>query len=177
MPAQLALDAKVSVTGVLTYEMEPTARVLTPHLWVTDPSAIEVMDPAPHAVPQVVSVHALVSDRNWVTSGRRVKIRARVMARESERKLIVETGGAPLVLNSIEATYFSIGDIIEAVGWPARGIGAISLHRVTIERSKEPLAAHVESVLPLMTSVSEIRELRNADADQGFPVDVTGTIT
>jgi signal transduction histidine kinase/CheY-like chemotaxis protein len=177
LPAEVALDAKIRVTGVLTYEPEPSESSYTPHLWLGSASSIEVIEPASRRVPQVASVQALVSDSKWVVNGRRVMIQARVLARESERKLVVETGGVPLVLNTAQAKDFSPGQIVQATGWPVRGIGVIKLHRVSIEASTATLVEEPDIGLPLMGTIADIRKLHNADADQGFPVDVTGTIT
>jgi len=103
------LDARVRVAGVLAYEPEPFSASYTPHLWVTDASAIEVLEAAGEGVPQVSSVRALVTEPQWLESGRRVRIHARVIAQEGERTLVVENGGLPLVLNTDQADAFSPG--------------------------------------------------------------------
>ncbi len=171
------LDARVRVTGVLTYEAEPSGSSYTPHLWVTQTASIEVIEPARGSIPQVASVRALVSDPTWVASGRRVGLQARVLAQESERTLVVENGDVPIVLDTHQANEFSRGDIVQATGWPVRGIGVVKLHRASLELSAGPLIEKAAENLPLMTSIAEIRKLHNDDADQGFPVDITGTIT
>jgi signal transduction histidine kinase/CheY-like chemotaxis protein len=178
LPRGDLLDARLRVRGVLAYGPEPSGSAYTPHLWVTDASAIEVIEPAPKAVPQVASVRALVADPKWVASGRRISIQARVFAQEGEHTLVVENGGIPLALNTDQAGQFAPGEIVQATGWPVRGIGVIKLHRASVSKSTAPmLAAAPEDALAPITSIAGIRKIRNADADQGFPVDIVGTVT
>jgi signal transduction histidine kinase/DNA-binding response OmpR family regulator len=178
LPRENLLDAKVRVRGVLAYAPEPSGSAYTPHLWITDASAIEVVEPAPATVPQVSSVRALVADPRWVENGRRVRIQARVFAQEDAHTLVVETGGIPLTLSTDQASQFAPGEIVEATGWPVRGIGVIKLHRATVAKSAAPLLApsSEEHVAPI-TSIAGIRKIRNVDADRGYPVDIVGTIT
>src|SRR5690606_36368626 len=82
LPAQMLLDSRIRVSGVLADEPEPFGSAYTPHLWVTDASSIELIEPAPGAVPQAASVRALVTDPKWVASGRRVSVPARVLGQE-----------------------------------------------------------------------------------------------
>ncbi|HEU4653986.1 MAG TPA: ATP-binding protein, partial [Steroidobacteraceae bacterium] len=172
------LDAKVRVRGVLAYEPEPGSTAYTPHLWVNDAAAIDVITPAPQAVPQVASIRALVADPMWVKRGQRIGIQAKVFAREGERMLIVENGGLPLILNTDQADQFARGDIVQATGWPVRGIGVIKLHRATVIKiARSALTQPPDEHLAPITSIADIRKIRNLDADQGFPVDITGTIT
>jgi signal transduction histidine kinase/CheY-like chemotaxis protein len=178
LPPETLLDARIRVRGVLAYEVEPSSTSYTPHLWVTDAASIEVIEAPPATIPQATSVRALVTDPRWMASGRRVGVRARVVAQEGERALLVESGGLSIVLDTPQAGQFSPGDIVQAAGWPVRGIGVIKLHRVALERSLAPLQEReANERLPLITSIADIRRLRNADADQGFPVDIVGTIT
>jgi signal transduction histidine kinase/DNA-binding response OmpR family regulator len=172
------LDAKVRVRGILAYEPEPSGTAYTPHVWVTDATSIELIEPAPDSVPHVASVRALVTDPKWIASGRRVSVQARVFAQEGEHTLVVEHEGIPLSLNTDQASQFAPGDIVQATGWPVRGIGVIKLHRATIVKSVEPLLASAQDERPVpITSISDIRKIRNDEADQGFPVDIVGTIT
>ncbi len=178
LPPEKLLDARIRVRGVLAYEAEPLSSAYTPHLWVTDAASIEITEAARETIPQAASVRALVTDPKWMTSGRRVGVQARVVAQEGERALLVESGGLTIVLDTHQAGQFSPGDRVQAAGWPVRGIGVIKLHRVTLEESFAPLQqGEANERLPLITSIEDIRKLRNADADQGFPVDIIATIT
>jgi signal transduction histidine kinase/CheY-like chemotaxis protein len=162
---------------VLAYEPEPSGTAFTPHLWVADASAIELVEPGPSDVPHVASVRALVTDPQWIKSGRRISVRARVFAQEREHTLVVEDDGLPLALNTEQASQFRRGDIVKATGWPVRGIGVIKLYRATVERSSEPLLAPQGARVAPITNIAGIRRIRNLDADQAFPVDIVGTIT
>ena len=178
LPSEKLLDAKIRVRGVLAYEAEPSGTAYTPHLWVTDAAWIEVIEAPRSAIPQAASVRDLVTNPEWMASGRRVGVHARVIAHEGERALVVESGGLSIVLHTDEAKQFAVGDIVHASGWPVRGIGVIKLHRATLARSSAPLLEEeADQTLPLFTSIADIRKLRNADADQGFPVDIVATIT
>ncbi len=178
LPTRSLLDAKVRVRGVLAYEAEPSGSSYTPHLWVTDAAAIEVIEAAPHVVPEAASVRALVTDPAWVASGRRVSVLARMVARESEHTVLVESGGVSIILQTHQPQELSKGEIVRATGWPVRGIGVIKLHRATLERSTASLATGEDTANhATITSIADIRKLRNAQADQGFPVDIVATIT
>src|SRR5690606_31873989 len=178
LPSEKLLDARIRVRGVLAYEPEPSGTAYTPHLWVTDAASIEVIEAPRSAIPHAASVRDLVTNPVWMASGRRVGVRARVIAHEGERALVVESGGLSIVLQTDQASEFAVGDIVQASGWPVRGIGVIKLHRVTLARSSAPLPQdEADRTLPPFTSIADIRKLRNADADQGFPVDIVATIT
>src|SRR5690606_14251160 len=160
LPHEKLLDARIRVRGVLTYEAEPTSSSYTPHLWMTDASSIEVIEDARTAIPQAASVRALVTDPKWMASGRRVRVRARVVAQEGERALLVESGGLSIILETRQASEFAKGEIVEATGWPVRGVGVIRLTRVTLEPSLEPLdEGAADESLPLLTSIADIRKL------------------
>jgi hypothetical protein len=172
------VDARVRVTGVLTYDYDAKENASNPHLWVTDASSLRVVDYAPARPVLIKSVRALVSDPKWVMSGRRVRLAAKVLARESPRDLLVESGGISMPVDCDEADRYSAGDIVEIVGWPVRGVGTTKLFRATVEKSSAPLQdAEENEALPVLTNIGQIRHLRNDDAEQGFPVDLIATVT
>ena len=178
LSAQVLLDAQVQVAGVLTYEVEGSDTVSTPHLWVTEAESIKLIEAAPAATPQVSSVRALVSEPKWVASGRRVSVAGQVLAQEGERGLVIESGGISIAVDTDQASHFSPNDIVLASGWPVRGVGTIKLRRATLEKRFAVLHEDQENEKPsLIRSIAEIRKLRNTDADKGFPVDVVATIT
>ena len=177
-PIETLLDARVQVNGVLTYEYDASKDVRTPHLWVRDAASIHVIGAAPATAPRVPSIHALLSDAHWVEIGRRVSIQAKVLAQEGARGLIVENNGIPMAVDTDQAGDFTRDDMVEATGWPARGVGTVKLHRATIKRISIPhQIEHDSDTQTRIRSIAEIRKLRNADADESFPVDVVATIT
>ena len=177
-PTNNLLDARVQVTGVLTYEFDASTRVRRPLLWVSDAASIQVTDAAPDTAPLVASIRTLLSDSRWVESGRRVSIQAKVLAREGVHGLVLENGGISIAVDTDQAGDFSRDDVVLATGWPVRGTGTIKLHRATIKRIS--ILNQVEQqrdAQPRITSLAGIRKLRNVDADESLPVDVVATIT
>ena len=172
------LNAQIRVQGVVSYKYDPRVYVSKPTLWVSSGSAIHVLDPPANTTPRVPSLRALVSDLQWVTRGRRVSIQATVAEVESDNVLIVSNDGINVAIETMEARKYRPGDNIEAAGWPAQQFGTTRLYRATLEK-----IAYLEPVptsgpaLPVLTTITAIRKLRNAEAEQGYPVDMIATVS
>jgi signal transduction histidine kinase/CheY-like chemotaxis protein len=175
---QSLIDAKVVLQGVLTYHFEPRENAYKPSLSVASYQQLHVIDAPQANVPRVPSLRALVLDPQWVARGRRVSVQAQVAEIESDHVLIAERDGMAMVIEAADAAKFSAGQMIEASGWPVRRLGTTKLHRAAIK----PLAQMADSAasgdsLPLLTSIQGIHTIKNADADRGYPVDITGTVS
>ncbi len=172
------IDAKIGIQGVLSYRYDAGENDHKPALWVSSYAQIRVLDPPVAAVARVPSLRALVLDPQWVARGRRVRVQATVAEVESDHVLIVEQDGINMAIESAGTAGFSPGKSIEAAGWPVRRLGTTTLHRASLTRipSVAPSPPQGET-LPLLTSIPAIRELRNADADKGYPVDLVATIS
>ena len=172
------LNAQISVQGVLSYKFDPLEQASKPTLWVSSGSAIHVLDPPPNMTPRIPSLFALVSDLQWVTRGRRISVQATVARGGSNSVLIAENDGINVSIETADAGKYVPGENIVVVGWPARQIGTTRLYRATLEK-----LAHLEpvpqsgAVLPELTTITAIRKLGNAEADQGFPVDLIATVS
>jgi signal transduction histidine kinase/CheY-like chemotaxis protein len=171
------IDAQISVQGVLSYQYDAREQSFKPTLWVSSGRAIRVLDPPTGAPPRVPSLRALVTDPQWAARGRRVLIQATVVEVESDDVLIVEHDGINMPIETTDARGCIPGEYIEASGWPARHFGTTKLHRATVVRlARLTPSASREATLPLLSTIKDIRKLRNAEADQAFPVDIVATV-
>ena len=172
------IDAKIGIQGVLSYRYDAGENDHKPALWVSSYAQIRVLDPPVAAIPRVPSLRALVLDPQWVARGRRVRVQATVTEVESDHVLIVEHDGINMAIESAGASGFSPGQSIEAAGWPVRRLGTTKFYRATLTRIPSVAAsAPRRETLPLLTSIPAIRELRNSEADRGYPVDLVATIS
>jgi signal transduction histidine kinase/CheY-like chemotaxis protein len=171
------LDAKLVLQGVLSYRYDAVENAHEPALWVSSYEQIRLLDPPAASIPQVPSLRALVLDPQWVGRGRRVKVQAAVAEIESDGVLIAQRDGMAMAIETADASRFSPGDSIEATGWPVRRLGTTKLHRATIERIPSlARSAPDGETLPLLTSIPAIHEIKNSNADRGYPVDLVAAI-
>ena len=176
--ASSLLNGQISVQGVVTYKFQPLMQVFQPTLLVSSGRGIHVLDPSPSLTPRVPSLHALISDPKWEAGRRRVSIQATVVELESDSLLIAANNGIHIAIEATEAGKYSLGDNIEAIGWPSRRFGTTTLHHATLQKIDhlEPVPTS-EPTLPRLTTLSAIRMLPNEEAEKGFPVDLIATVS
>jgi signal transduction histidine kinase/CheY-like chemotaxis protein len=168
LDARSLVDARISLQGVLSRQ---------PAVSVASFRQIRILDPPPRFIPLAPSVRALVSDPQWVSRGRRVKVQASVAEIESDHVLIAQRDGMSIAIETTQASRFAPGESIEAAGWPVRHFGTTVMHRAAVE----PIPALTPGPpagewLPQLTSLPAIHELGNAGAERGYPVDLMATI-
>ncbi|HEY6924134.1 MAG TPA: hypothetical protein VI653_11750, partial [Steroidobacteraceae bacterium] len=176
--ASSLLNGQISVQGVVTYKFEPLMQVFEPTLFVSSERSIHVLDPSPTLIPRVPSLRALITDPKWEAPRRRVSIQATVVELESDSLLVAANNGINIAIEAADAGNYSLGDNIEAIGWPSRRFGTTTLHHATLRKINrlDPVPTS-EPTLPRLTSLSALRTLTNKEAEKGFPVDVTATIS
>jgi len=172
------LDAQISIQGALTYRYQPLEENFRATLWAASSSAIHVLEPPPGTIPRVPSLHALVSDAHWVARGHSVSLQVTVSEVISDSVLIATNDGINVAIESVDAGRYFPGDNLEAVGWPARTVGTTTLHCATLKKVDHLEAAPAALPrLPVLTTITAIRKLNNAEAERGFPVNLIATIS
>ncbi|HEY2686039.1 MAG TPA: response regulator [Steroidobacteraceae bacterium] len=177
LDASKLIDAKVALQGVLSYRYEAGEYTFRPRISVSSWRQIQLLEAPPKSIPRVTSLRALVLDPEWVSRARRISVQARVADIDSNGVLIAERDGMAMAIYADHDASFSAGDYIEATGWPVRRLGTTALHRATVKRIEALTQTGPDSApLPLLTSIQAVHELRNLDADRGYPVDIMATV-
>ena len=172
------LNGQISVQGVVTYKFQPHLQVFQPTLLVSSGRGIHVLDSHASTTSRVPSLHALISNPKWEVQRRRVSLQATVVELESASLLVAANNGINIAIEAAGAGRYSVGDNIEAVGWPSRRFGTTTLHHATLRKIDhvDPAPAS-EPTLPRLTTLSAIRMLPNEEAEKGFPVDLVATVS
>ena len=179
------LDARINVRGVVYREADASRpngpRAFDfPRMAVASPDDMRVIEQSPSAPSNVSSLYALITDRTWVTRGHRVRVIGTVVDADA-RTLLIEDGGVVMPVETSTPRQFSIGDRIEALGWPTRRRFTVTLQRASVNRHSSGPASSVRSAhastLPLMTEISAIRSLTSEEAARAYPVRVTAVLT
>jgi PAS domain S-box-containing protein len=184
--SQSLLDTRVAVRGVIRRTFDPESQSITriedsmPEMLVSSPEDLAVHEQAPAGAAYVESVHDLVADPQWVSRGHRVRIRGRVVAAHAEHVLLIENDGIVIPIDTHQAQEFSVGELVEATGWPTRRRFTILLQRAQVTRAAEPAtkpASGPVASLPLLTSISAIRALPADEANRAYPVRLVAVLT
>ena len=177
LDADSLIDAKVNLSGVLTVKYEAGENAHKPSLRISSARQIQIMEPPAKTVPVAPSLRALVLDPQWVSRGRRVKVQASVAEIESDHVLIVQRDGLVMAIETVNASQYSSGDLVQITGWPVRRLGTTRLYRATLERIQSMAPSLSSAALPRLTSIRAIHALGNSQADLGYPVDLTATVS
>ena len=183
---QLLVDARIKARGVLQLdygmaeERMPRATDVPPHLWL-DLSDLSVINHPSTYIPLVPSVRALITDEQWVTRGRRVRVQGTVWQTPIDQVLLIESGGVMMPVETPLARTFRVGQHVEASGWPSLRLFTRTLQRaeVTVIQTLTAQDAPPQSArqLPLMTSIAQVRRLPREEAALALPVSITGVLT
>ena len=183
---KLLVDARVQARGVLQLDFDthqetmPRATDVPPHLWL-DSSDLSVLDYPSANVPLVPSVRALITDSRWLTRGLRVRVQGTVWQAPIAQVLLIESGGVIMPVETPLARTFSVGQQVEASGWPSLRLFTRTLQRADVAVIPKLTVQNAPSEatwqLPLVTSIADIRRLPREKAALALPVSVTGVLT
>jgi PAS domain S-box-containing protein len=180
------IDARVSVRGIVRRDYDETqlgtSRIedFPPRMFVTSLDDLSLIQPPAKEVQDVDSIYSLVANPEWVARGHRIRLKANVVAADSENILLVENGGVVMPIETANTASFEPGDVIEAQGWPTRRRFTITLQRAQVTRVEHAAPARpslVQPKLPLITDIAAIRALPAEEAQRAYPVRLTAVLT
>lgn len=186
-PSKL-IDARISVKGTLQLGYRESAGLRpdgdtspVPHLWTSDIRDLQVLEPPAPEIQLVPSIWALISDSNWTTRGRRVRVRGTVVKEHTRNAntVFIESGGVFMPVECESSPEVATGDVVEAVGWPNHTRFTTILQRANLqpiarEELQTPAPIRREKV---MTDLTKVRALSKEDAARWIPVDFEGVIS
>ncbi|HEY1462366.1 MAG TPA: EAL domain-containing protein [Terriglobales bacterium] len=169
------IDAEVQVTGVSESVYDENGRTLTRHLWAEDSDDIKLNEPAPKTA-QLYSVRDLYRNVKNI-SGHRVLVRG-VIADQDASSLLIEDKWGAVSCNIDQPVSLPTGTAVEVAGFPAKdGLRVDILHSTAKAIPTEQLQNSQAQDIPVLTTVTAIRDLDEKQAAQALPLKVTGVIT
>jgi signal transduction histidine kinase len=122
LPAARALvDAGVRITGTALCSKNDSGQIIAPALATDGMGEIEVTKTPPGNLFDLPSlpIGRLMQYRSGTTYGQRVHVSGTVTYFQAGERLILESNGAALYVNTMQTDPLTLGDRVEAVGFPA----------------------------------------------------------
>ncbi len=169
------IDARVRFVGLPEQIRTPEGALVGNHVWVPSGRDLTIEQPAPAQVP-LYSIRSLYTGSH---NGHRLRIRGRVATATPDAITLEDQWGA-IECRLSAPQPLQPGWTVEAEGFPTRtGLRFDLFHAQAVVLSREPVESTLDpgpAPAPL-TTVSAIRNLSAAEAEQALPVRITGVIT
>jgi signal transduction histidine kinase len=126
--ARALIDANVRITGTALCSKNDSGQIIAPALATDGLSGITVINAPPTDLFNLplLPIRRLMQYRSGTAYGQRVHVQGVVTYFQPGERLIMESGGAALYVNTMQTGPLTPGDRVEAVGFPApRGSGPI----------------------------------------------------
>jgi PAS domain S-box-containing protein len=178
------LDAEITLQAICNQE-SPAAdgRPAETTLLVENFQAIRIQRPGP-AQPFALPRTPIGQVTNRI-AGQRALVRGRITGQKQSVSLsLQDESGNLLALSPLQRT-LTVGDLVEAIGFPAQENGATLLKDVQFHvlesaggpPAPPPAKSQTEPQLPVLTSIKQVLELSRDQARLECPLRVTGVVT
>jgi signal transduction histidine kinase len=126
--ARALIDANVRITGTALCSKNDSGQIIAPALATDSTSEITVTKAPPRDLFDLplLPIGSIMQYRSGTTYGQRVHVSGTVTYFQPGERLILESGGEALYVNTMQTDALTPGDRVEAIGFPApQGSGPI----------------------------------------------------